>query len=809
MSPAATIPTAKGDTVSSVRILLLEDSPLDAELACARLARGGLDFTSDRVDTRADFVAAIESGRYDLILADYALPSFDGLAALELARSACPNVPFLFLSGGLGEEVAIESLKRGATDYVLKGRLDRLVPAVTRALAEARERAERRRAESELRQAQARLEEALEAGHIGTWTWDVANDRVQGDRACFRLFAISPEKGDGSPASRFLRAIHPDDRDAVAASLRRAVESGDRFEADYRVVQPDGSVRWVVARSRVVRDDAGRASSLPGVVVDVTERKRAEEALLVQLRLTRTITDNASLALFIIDAHRRCTFMNPAAEALTGFRFAEVQGRSLHDAIHHNRPDGSPYPQEDCPIDRAFLENNREQGEEVFVHKDGHFYPIAFTVSPIREGAAALGAIIEARDITAERRSQAERESLLREAERARAEAEAANRMKDEFLATLSHELRTPLNAILGWAKLLLSGKVDAEDFEDGLAAIERNSRVQAQLIEDLLDISRIISGKLRLDVQRVDLAEVIEAALAAVVPAAEARGVHLHTMLDPLAAPVSGDPARLQQVVWNLLSNAVKFTPKGGRVQVLLERVNSHVEISVIDTGHGIRPEFLPLVFDRFRQADASTTRRHGGLGLGLSIVKQLVEMHGGNVRAKSPGEGLGSTFTVMLPIVVVHHPEPEPEKARPGDANPAEMGCAEEPLRDVRVLVVDDEPDARALAQRVLTGCCAEVRVADSVPEALRVLEKFRPHVLVSDVGMPGEDGYDLIRQIRAGGRSVKQLPAVALTAFARAEDRKRAMLAGFQTHVAKPVDPEELVAVVASLAGRTGGS
>ncbi|MFO0843676.1 MAG: ATP-binding protein [Gemmataceae bacterium] len=368
----------------------------------------------------------------------------------------------------------------------------------------------------------------------------------------------------------------------------------------------------------------------------------------------------------------------------------------------------------------------------------------------------------------------------------------------------MSHELRTPLNAILGWARILQLGQAGPDDLREGLEVIERNSKAQAQLIEDLLDLSRIISGKLRLDVQRVALLDVIEQALAAVAPAAEAKGVRLHRVLDPLAGPVSGDPARLQQVVWNLLSNAVKFTPKGGKVQVVLERVNSHVEISVSDTGQGIRPEFLPYVFDRFRQADSSTTRRHGGLGLGLSIVKQLIEMHGGSVRAKSPGEGQGATFTVSLPVPVVHdaaagrRPQPSPEQPCPPRTH----------LGGVKVLVVDDESDSRELVRRILRACEAEVFTAGSAEEAAAAAERHRPHVLVSDIGMPGQDGYDLIRRVRAAGRSAREMPAVALTAFARPEERRRALLAGFQVHIAKPVDPEELVALVASLVGRTGG-
>jgi CheY-like chemotaxis protein/two-component sensor histidine kinase len=292
-----------------------------------------------------------------------------------------------------------------------------------------------------------------------------------------------------------------------------------------------------------------------------------------------------------------------------------------------------------------------------------------------------------------------------------------------------------------------------------------------------LLDVSRIISGKLRLDVQKVAPAEVIEAALASVMPAADAREIRIHKVLDHRAGPVAGDPARLQQVIWNLLSNAVKFTPKGGRVQVLLERVNSHIEISVSDTGQGIRPEFLPHVFDRFRQADGSTTRRHGGLGLGLSIVRQLVELHGGTVRAKSPGEGQGATFIVALPLAILR--EIPPEALDPKPVQDAESGDCPAMLNGVNVLVVDDEPDARRLMEQILTNCEAEVRSASSADAAMEAIQERCPDVLISDIGMPGNDGYDLIRRLRTRDYSAKDLPAVALTAFARSEDRRRAML------------------------------
>ncbi len=396
---------------------------------------------------------------------------------------------------------------------------------------------------------------------------------------------------------------------------------------------------------------------------------------------------------------------------------------------------------------------------------------------------------------------------LLKATEAAKAEAVDASRMKDQFLATLSHELRTPLNAILGWARLLQSDKMRGEILEEGLATIERNSRVQAQLIEDLLDLSRITSGQLRLDVRRVELVEVIEAAVASLKPAAEARGIRLTCLLDSLAGPVGGDPARLQQVVWNLLSNAVKFTPQGGTVQVLLERVNSHVEISVIDNGIGIKPEFLPHAFDRFRQEDSTSTRKHSGLGLGLSIVRHLVELHGGTVRAKSPGEGKGATFTVSLPVLSIHpSSDDHTHKSTPVDP---ELSLSPSPLEKLRILVVDDETDARELIRRILEQAGATVHTAASASEALQLLESFGPDLLLSDIGMPVSDGYELIRRVRELGKSSKELVAIALTAFARNEDRRRALLAGFQTHVAKPVDPDELVAVVASLTGRTGRS
>jgi PAS domain S-box-containing protein len=397
----------------------------------------------------------------------------------------------------------------------------------------------------------------------------------------------------------------------------------------------------------------------------------------------------------------------------------------------------------------------------------------------------------------------------LYEAEQAaRAQAERMSDMKDEFLATLSHELRTPLSAILGWSQVLRRRQVGETELQHALDVIERNARVQTRLIEDLLDMSRITSGKVRLDIQPLQPVSFVEAALETVRPAADAKGIRLEKMLDPVAGPVSGDPNRLQQVVWNLLSNAIKFTPKDGKVQVVLQRVNSHIEISVADTGVGIKTEFLPHVFERFRQADAATTRRYSGLGLGLSIVKHLVELHGGTVRADSLGEGRGTTFSVHLPLTAVQRGADKGERHHPRTPKDLPQDYRVANLSGVKVLVVDDEPDARDLLRRVLTDCGAEVMVAATAAEALRMVQNARPDLLVSDVGMPDTDGFELLKQIRAlGAARGGRLPAIALTAFARSEDRTRALRAGFLVHVSKPVEPSELVATVASVAGRTG--
>jgi signal transduction histidine kinase/CheY-like chemotaxis protein len=430
-------------------------------------------------------------------------------------------------------------------------------------------------------------------------------------------------------------------------------------------------------------------------------------------------------------------------------------------------------------------------------------------LSTIKSALRARNRQYDVRDyLNREMRAREERERLLMMERTARAEAEAASRLKDEFLATVSHELRTPLTAVLGWIHILRGGQLDEHSAKRALETIERNARSQNQLIEDLLDVSRIITGKIRLDVRLIDPASLIESAIEAVLPAAEAKEIRVRKRLDAGVGSISGDPARLQQVVWNLLSNAIKFTPRGGRVEVRVKHVNSHLEISVADSGDGIKKEFLPFVFDRFRQADGTTARQYGGLGLGLAIVRHLVELHGGTVQAASNGEGEGAVFTVKLPVLPVYQRETnaqhEPSTHR--EAQPPVV--YPDNLAGMEVLVVDDEADTLELIKVLLGQCGAEVTTAHSSAEALELLKGSQPDVIVSDIGMPAEDGFEFIRKVRLlpperGGK----IPAVALTAYARAEDRLRVLRSGYQMHISKPVELAELVAVVANVGKNSG--
>jgi PAS domain S-box-containing protein len=479
---------------------------------------------------------------------------------------------------------------------------------------------------------------------------------------------------------------------------------------------------------------------------------------------------------------------NKGAERVFGYPAVEMIGQSITKLLPPDRPD------EETKILARLQQGERlDHFETQRRRKDGTIIDVSLTISPIRNAEGIIvGASKVARDITGQKEAQ-RRLAMAHEA------LKRSDQMKAEFLATLSHELRTPLNAILGWVQILKDGATP-DDWSQAIPIIERNVRTQTQMIEDLLDMSRIESGKVSLDIQRLDLPAVVGAAIETMRATADAKEIRLTSAFASLNGIVVGDKNRLQQIVWNLLSNAIKFTPKKGRIHVVIKRVNSHVEICVTDNGQGIAPEFLGQVFDRFRQGDASTTRRYGGLGLGLSIVKNLTELHGGNVRVESEGIGQGATFIINLPLQAVRHDAQDAVDAQRNTA--LDQAAAAADLSNVKVLVVDDEEDSLATIKRILEHRGAEVRGAGSMSQALEEFARFTPHVVVSDIGMPGHDGYELIVRLRKlpGGKSV---PAVALTALARSEDRTRALRAGFQLHVAKPVDFTELIAVVQNLA------
>lgn len=557
---------------------------------------------------------------------------------------------------------------------------------------------------------------------------------------------------------------------------------------------PSGMRRYALVNYYPVCLPDGQVAGVGVTSMDITEFKRVEQALEEALQRLTFHVENTPLAVIERDRNFRVTRWSRSAEKIFGWTADEVIGKAWQ-AI---------YP-EDIEIVRH-VRDRLLSGQEKHnlssnrsYTKDGAVIYCEWYNSALLDESGDLVSVLSlVLDVTERKQAEAERDRLLEREQAARAEAEAANRIKDEFLAVLSHELRSPLNPILGWAKLLRSRRFEQSAVDRALETIERNAKLQTQLIEDLLDISRILRGKISLNVGSVDLMATIEAALETVRLAAEAKGIQLCTLFDGNVGRVSGDANRLQQVIWNLLSNAIKFTPAGGRVDVCIEQVEGQAQIQVKDTGQGISPEFLPFVFDYFRQADGTTTRQFGGLGLGLAIVRYITELHGGSVQAESLGEGCGATFTVRLPLL----------------ATPAEIGLSNvvafsedaANLTGLQVLLIDDQADMRELGAMLLEQYGATVRVAESAAEALMVLDLSQPDLLISDIGMPEMDGYMLMQKVRSrpperGG----QIPAIALTAYAGEFNQQQALAAGFQRHLSKPVEPEALIQAIAQLVSR----
>ncbi|MGZ3181748.1 MAG: ATP-binding protein [Telluria sp.] len=630
----------------------------------------------------------------------------------------------------------------------------------------------------------------------------------------------------------------------MMARWRASLRSGEPFEMEFPIRGADGQFRWFLTRVNPVRDARGHVLRWFGTSTDVDQVKRVEQALRDESQVLELLNETGATLATQRDLRSLLQTVCDAATRISGARVGAFfyRGRGAPGVAYTGLADDEPdldaklgalgaLVEADCPqrVDdtraagapavphlhppvRSFLAVpvTARSGEQLGCLFLGHPAPAQFNARSERivAGIAAQAAVAidNTRLYEAAQHAAEERKVLLENERLMRAEAERASQMKDEFLATLSHELRTPLSSILGWAQVLRRGSRGQEDLNKGLQTIERNARAQAQLIEDLLDMSRITSGKVLLDMQVIGAPMFVDAAIETLRPAFDAKAIRVVRRYDPHAGQIAGDPARLQQVVWNLLSNAIKFTPRDGTVTVCIEPAPGHVCIRVSDTGLGIKPEFLPHVFERFRQADASTTRRHGGLGLGLSIVKHLVEQHGGTVRVESEGEGHGATFTLELPLAQA---QAVAERGARTPALPRKTRAPEMQTRDlsgVHVLVVDDERDARELIRRVLSECDASVTLAANAAEALELIQADPPDVLISDLGMPDMDGFELLGRVRALGPAAGgNVPAVALTAFARSEDRVKALENGFWAHIAKPVEPSELIAAVATIVNR----
>jgi len=781
------------------------------------------------------------------------------------------------------------------------------------------ELAERKRTEEVLRGSEERLRLGLQAARMGTWDWNIPENRFIWSANMEALFGLAPGEFDGS-YEQFVARLHPDDRDRVLKAINAAMTPGANYDIEFRVLYPDGTIRWALSQGKVFYDAIGQPIRMSGVDLDITSRKLIEESLRQSEEFRKRVLESSSDCIKVLDLDTRLLYMNAGGmclleiDDLTPYlntkwvNFWQDESRQEVEAAiavaksnEVSRFQGlcptvkgtkkwwdvivTPMLDEEGQVSQLLATSrditDRKQTEIAFQESEerlrlatdaarlgtfdwdiptqqvtwNRFHRTLLGYAPELSSSfaawerrvhpddlagvtaalqlaqdsntnysceyrviweddslhwlAALGrfyydsdnrplrmtGIIQ--DITDRVQIERDRERILQQKQAALAESERVNRIKDEFLAILSHELRSPLNPILGWTKLLQTRKLDEPKTAEALATIERNAKAQCQLIDDLLDMARVLRGKLSLNMAPVDLLLVIESAIDTVQTAAIVKSIQIHAVLSDIRQ-VSGDAVRLQQIIWNLLTNAVKFTPSGGRIDIRLEQIDNQAQITITDTGKGISPDFLPHIFESFRQEDASVTRNHGGLGLGMAIVYQLVEAHGGTVTADSPGEGKGATFTVRLPLLNVNSKKNQSSPSREQNLD----------LTSIRVLVIDDEPDSRELLAVMLTQAGAEVMSVASAAEFLAALESFQPDVAVSDIGMPEVDGYTLLRQVRSlsleqGG----QVPAIALTAYAGEIDRQHAIAAGFQKHIAKPIEPDQLVvAIVSLLSGRS---
>jgi hypothetical protein len=887
-----------------LRILVVDDNPHDRILAIRSLEREFADLQIKEILTAADLDQALETGNFDLVVTDYLLRWSDGLAVLRAIKARYPECPVIMFTNSGTQEIAVEAMKSGLDDYVLKSAKHyiRLAAAVRSAW-------ERTQIQRKAAGLENRLQSLLNQLNVGIFRLTLDGSLLEGNPAFFCLLGLAelPLSAAGHSIKPYFQ---PED---YAQLLNQLKEDGQISDRDVQLCRADGRVIWV-RLSETLTSIEGE-TIIEGLMEDVSDRKRAEEERYRREQQFKALVENAPDIIARFDKELRYLYVNPAVEAITGLspemligktraefgtpeeiytswqeatRQVFVTGNECLYEFKLSALDGTRYFQTRMVPEFALdgtVESVLSIGRDVTEYKrveqalresesrfkrlvesnmigcifwdtsgnitdanDAFLQMVGYTrddlqagklrwteMTPVEQLDLSKQAIVQMKQcgtadplekeyirsdgtripvvlggvllegsedkgvsFVLDLSKQKQLENRLRQQAE---QLEQANRIKDEFLAILSHELRSPLNAILGWTQLLRHRKLDEGATVRALETIDRNAKLQTQLIEDLLDVSGIMRGKLSLNISLVNLASIIKDTIDTLRLAAQAKSIQIQSLIDPSVSVVSGDPNRLQQIIWNLLSNAVKFTPSEGRIDIVLERHGTQAQIQVSDTGKGISPEFLPFVFDYFRQADSSTTRAHGGLGLGLAIVRHLVELHGGTVSASSPGVGQGATFTVNLPLQL--NP-----KLKDSEQNLPSIGTAQAfsdglVLQGKQVLIVDDEVDTRDYYVAVLEECGASVTAVASAREALKAIAQQRPDILISDIGMPFEDGYALIRQVRAlESEQGEHLPAVALTAYAREADRQQAIAAGFERHLAKPVEPNELVAVVTYL-------
>jgi PAS domain S-box-containing protein len=823
-----------------LRLLLIDDNEHDRALIVYKLKSEFPDVEVEQVTKAEDFHQALSAGNFEFVITDYRVRWSDGVALLQDIKSRYPKCPVIMFTDSGTQEIAVEAMKAGLDDYIIKSAKHYVrLPVAVRSILQRLEQQER--AEKALQEANQRCADILESITDAFCALDQQFQFTYVNRKSEQILQKTQaellrkniwEEYPEAVGSVFYQKYHE------AATTKLPVQ----FEAfclhlniwlEVRVYpREDGLTIYchdISDRKRsesereqfLAREQAARAEA------EAQERRstflaEASRLLASSLDYRTTLTSVASLAVPIladwcfvdIIEKNLVVFDNPIIVAFEPEKEALIRELRERYPPPADADFGAPkvlrtgQPEMVTEIPESLVLSIAQDAEHLSLMRQLNAQ--SYMIVPLIAGKRKLGTIAFVLGQPERRYQKADLAMATELAQRAAIaidnamlyrEAWEANRIKDEFLAIVSHELRTPLNSMLGWAKLLRQGKLNQATAAKALETIERNAEVQKKLIEDILDVSRIVQGKIRLNLRPLHLIPVINAVSESIHPIAQAKAIQFQSLLDPNVAQVTGDADRLQQVLWNLLSNAVKFTPSGGRIEIRLEQVNSMAQITVSDTGAGISADFLPYVFERFRQADGTSTRANGGLGLGLAIVRHLVEMHNGTVYATSDGEGLGATFMVQLPI------RTEEQIVQP--TNLDSVGSGEFPsLNGLRILVVDDNIDTLGLISFILEQCQAQVTTVTSASEALAALSQFKPNVLISDIGMPGEDGYSLIQRIRVlpaelGG----QIPAAALTAFAGESERNRALTAGFQIHISKPVEPAELVAAVVKLAEPNG--